>query len=512
MLTVDKYNHMALSTELFEQLVDRVDSYYSNNLIKGFSSGNFSKRIVQLFVASCYRTYISQKTTEFCSQGTISAPSAEITLGEYRVDIHGRVSISKKLLCKNYSRFLIYILRDSFSCIFTKTKTSHRTDTFLSAPGKESIIGPDKTDRQFLEFLFKGPVTGLRESERIIVEAAGYKELGKPGRVEYAKSALVHCVQSRMKDFSDVTALIKWQCHAFREYTLLCFRNSFYSGLLFDYSDWGMASWANERGAIKDVFLHIGSYTSQLLWQTDLPGRKFKLHMIWYAMNTFGYVYKENPHPWVEPAFKWMRFDEHWCWTTMQANWVELLSPATKTHVVGPILWYLPVAANPRRPGKKRLLAFDVVPASKKWNDNIGNLNNYYCGTQAIKFVSDILAVCEEISSKSDTHIEVFLKHKRSHSVNHDSSYLEYIDKVTQAQGRLLLLEDNANLYEEIPNSDLVVSSPFSSTTYLSASLGVPGAYYDSMDSLQEPVMEIDGMRFLAGRDQLTQYIEQSLG
>ena len=230
--------------------------------------------------------------------------------------------------------------------------------------------------------------------------------------------------------------------------------------------------------------------------------------MVWYSQNTVPVVYATDNERSNIPNYRHMRVDEHWVWTEQYANRLRSLGSDATTHVVGPILWYLPedvaheidsdgggLRCQPchgwvcqgNRPGKELLLRLE--------HDCLRRAGGHHVRTAATRLGQPIL---------------VLLKHKRGHSDVHDRGYLEVVKKLVDG-GRIRLAPAQTNLYSLIAASSVAVAVPYSSPAQVAATLGVPAIYFDPTEQLvpthdREPLIS-----FASGPTALAATLDQSL-
>ena len=215
--------------------------------------------------------------------------------------------------------------------------------------GRENIVEGESSAR-FVKFCSEGPITPLVHAGRLIVQ-----RVDDPAsdcvrdRIEYARFPLhAHLLGQRFR----AGWLIRMLWHHFSaliQYFFNVLRAPVLCVLGRDYADHGLAVVLNDRALIENIVITNSNYARQPLWMTDLPGRRYRLHVAWYSMSGSNpLVYKDDPVVGVFPLAPFLRADEFWFWTQGQAAFYARLGVAGMMHVVGPILWHLPESATAR--------------------------------------------------------------------------------------------------------------------------------------------------------------------
>jgi len=377
--------------------------------------------------------------------------------------------------------------------------------TLLLGVGAADIIRRGD-DSKFAEFCRHGPVTPLREADTVVVQASGPVGASPSSRLVYSKRPLLTLARwaasaSFFKEHFGV--LFVYFCGVLRQ-PILCL-------LARDFSYHALFSSLNRKRLLKAVVVTNSNYLGQPLWMTDLPGRKFDVHMVWYSTNTRPLVYASDPVQAETPSYRLMRIDQFWIWTEAQRKWLQSIGQEGIYHIVGPILWYLPHYELKPAPRGLRVCLFDVTPVQPAIAASMGLAGVYYSPATMIKFIDDIMEITEEIQHHVGESIETLLKSKRIYEPIHDSSYTSLVQRYARETGRPALVEPATDLYDLIANCDLVLAIPYSSPAYIATALGVPSVFYDPTGELLPTYDHVDSIQYAANRESLKKIMLDTL-
>jgi polysaccharide biosynthesis PFTS motif protein len=228
--------------------------------------------------------------------------------------------------------------------------------------------------------------------------------------------------------------------------------------------------------------------------------------MIWYSSNSIPVQYKKvNLERFeINPAvYKNMRIDVHWVWTKEHKNY---LSKLTKSEIfVKQSLMFYTAERSISAHKKYDVLIFDVTP----FNNPSISKNSIYTTKEMINFISEIIVCVNMLNYKHKKNYSIHLKHKRTATKNHSSSYLKFIDQKLK-NFEINVIDSHQNLYGLINDSELVVGFPFTSPVVIGQELNKPSIFYCSSELL--PIAHKNSKpSFIQNQTLLYSYIEKAL-
>lgn len=228
--------------------------------------------------------------------------------------------------------------------------------------------------------------------------------------------------------------------------------------------------------------------------------------MIWYSSNSIPVQYKKvNLERFeINPAvYKNMRIDVHWVWTKEHKNY---LSKLTQSEIfVKQSLMFYTAERSISAHKKYDVLIFDVTP----FNNPSISKNSIYTTKEMINFISEIIVCVNMLNYKHEKNYSIHLKHKRTATKNHSSSYLKFIDRKVK-NFEINVIDSHQNLYDLINDSTLVVGFPFTSPVVIGQELNKPSIFYCSSELL--PITHKSWKpSFIQDQTLLYSYIEKAL-
>jgi polysaccharide biosynthesis PFTS motif protein len=244
-------------------------------------------------------------------------------------------------------------------------------------------------------------------------------------------------------------------------------------------------------GGLESVVITNALYASQPLWMRG-PGRRFRVHMVWYSQNTIPPVLKADGLRANFPNYRHLSVDEHWVWTPSYAQRLRDMGVQAQLHTVGPLLWYLPERNRIRR--GLTIALFDVTPVTAEFAKRNGLEGNYYATENMVSFLREAVRGCEVVAQRLGLEVSVVLKHKRPHGTAHDARYVAVVHELS-VRGRLKLVSPQTNLFSLIGGSAAVVVVPYSSPAYVASYMQIPAIFFDASGMLEpthEPSLYVD--------------------
>jgi polysaccharide biosynthesis PFTS motif protein len=265
-------------------------------------------------------------------------------------------------------------------------------------------------------------------------------------------------------------------------------------------------------GLVESVVITNSSFGAQPLWMRPHSKRTFRVHEIHYSQNTAGFRYIADSMGDQYPAFRHVRVDKHWVWTPGYKTRLESLGHLGRTHVVGPIMMYLPGPALHHSDDEFRIAVFDVTPVYSHKATQIGAISNYYSTENMLSFIDQIVEICEDVERLGHKRARILLKHKRSFTKNfHDHRYLECIDRLAQDNDSFEVVPYDNNIFSMLASCDLSISIPYTSTAYVSSHMHKPAIYFDPTRLLFPTYEPAPFLEFASGRIELLRLIEKSI-
>ncbi|HEV8646191.1 MAG TPA: hypothetical protein VGR01_11555 [Burkholderiales bacterium] len=481
----------------FDALLQRVAAYYKLRIppALGYSPSDLTDRLVQRLA----HLYQAEFVAAFCGAKGELEPRQLRLRGLSLNPSDGSMRISFGLTA---SLFLDFLLRWCYSLLSlmlaVRTRTGRRRATLVYGVGADDIIRGGN-DAEFLAYCDSGPIAPLRDSSVLIVQLSARTERSPGAKAFYARSPLhALCLFAGLGP-ADALRLACLHIAAFARLVRLAVAVPSLLLLARDFAEDATASVLNGAGLLEAVVLTNSNYSSQPLWMRPKPGRKFRVHMVWYSQNIRPLLRKSDPELTAYPAHRLIRADVMWVWTRAFADYLGRIGIRADMQNVGPVLWRLPVQF-PQEPRVDPLIAvFDVTPVTEAEAFRLGELDNYYSLATAQKFLQDIAEATESTATQTGRRARIALKHKRGKVVNRDQKYFRFIEELIAKHGNLVVVPAQNSLYQMIENCDLVVAIPYSSPAYVASHLGKPCLFYDPTGTLRPTLEPAPLLEFASG-------------
>ncbi len=503
--TGDIYTSYDAVIKLIEQWVDA-----KNPRIEGCNSSDVKARIVQRIVELTNEEYTRYSVERLNNSSQSRAlESDEIIGGGLSVcPGTGRTKVSPGLYVSSICLFLVswsHIFVHLLAALFRRCPANSSATTLLMEGG-----GYDDDDTRFVKFCRQGPILPLTTANNVIVKSKKPPGIKTDSRICYSAHPVIYLVSNYL---SRTTRLALFLRHmgAPLVYLYALFNCPLNVLVSRDLSVVPIVRSLDDKDLLEAILLTTSAFASQFLWMKGLINQKFKLHMLWYSQNFVPKTYVGEKQSSNLPAARLMRIDTHWVWTEGFGVYLKKLGQDSQINVVGPILWYLPEGEENFKGFGIKVAVFDITPVI----DNkavFGALKNYYSLPTISKFVADIVNICDEISATTGKQIQILLKHKRVPvSGRHDSSYIDYLEKLDREKAGFKMIDHNTNLFDLLEECDLSISVPYTSTAYVAATVKKPGIYYDSSAELLPKYEISEFVSFASGPLELKQLVESLL-
>ena len=152
---------------------------------------------------------------------------------------------------------------------------------------------------------------------------------------------------------------------------------------------------------------------------------------------------------------------------------------------------------------KKILSVFPVTPFIESYWYQEFTIRHYYNSQNSIKFLKDIIFCLK------DLELEILIKHKRD-ITQIDPNYHKFINEIKTKKG-IKIIDSKISAISLIDKSDLVISSPYSSPSFIANNFNIPAVFYDSSNSLTQPEPHINKIKLIKGENQLYEWITLNL-
>ena len=235
------------------------------------------------------------------------------------------------------------------------------------------------------------------------------------------------------------------------------------------------------------------------LWISFLENKEEKkVFMYFYSTNHFPlYTYNTGLD-----GYRLMTWHNYIFWIKEQADWLRKINQEFKSI---DIVDYFPYSGKyiPILNKKKTISIFPVVPFKDKYILEYMPSNHYYNLDNSINFIKHILNCI-----KTD-EVQIIIKLKRDHPYIHDG-YKKFINNLKK-DSRINILDPNISAKSIIVKSDLVVSSPYTSTSLIANHYKIPTIFYDPSNSLTQEEPCLKKVQLLKSEIELFQWIKKVL-
>lgn len=223
-----------------------------------------------------------------------------------------------------------------------------------------------------------------------------------------------------------------------------------------------------------------------------------KVFMYFYSVNHFPlYTYNIGLD-----GYRLMTWHNYIFWVNEQADWLSKINQNFKSI---DIVDYIPSTGKYTSilSKKKTISIFPVMPFKDKYIFEYMPSNHYYNLENSINFLNHIL------NCVKNDEIQIIIKLKRNHPYIHDG-YKKFISNL-KTDSRINIVDPNINAKSIIVKSDLVISSPFTSTSVIANHYKIPSIFYDSSNSLTQEEPCLKKVQLLKSEMELFQWIKKVL-
>jgi len=510
--------HTGHAYAAFDRIARLVETWLVGRIpaVAGFGELVVRERLMQRIVEVALWPFVGM----YSKRGIASAnylPAPDKTLDCGGIILHpvdGKVSISPRLFAASFFEFTLhwlYVLGAILSGILPHRSSDVRPATLVFGVGAESLFN-EGNDSRFVSYRRAGPIEPLARARRLIVQCSSRSGGASTKEFTYVRfplAALIH--EAKLGAAKRLSMLV---CHLASPFVLLLavIRSPLLMLLARDIAYSNAVGILDRARMIETVVITNSAFSAQPLWMRGPAMRHFVVHMVWYSQNTIPFVYARDGVVSDVPNYRHIRVDQTWVWTSGYKAYLEKLGLAGAIHVVGPILWYLPEKPQLRADGDLRIAVFDVTPVQDEVAQRIGLISNYYCATNMIRFIEEILYVRDELESHTGRRVRLLFKHKRSYNDSHDLRYIDLIKRLSAHGAGLELVPFQTNMYSLLTSCDLSIIVPYSSPAYVASHLGIHAVFFDPTTELAPSFEKAPNIDFASGRDELLRLVTDAIG
>jgi polysaccharide biosynthesis PFTS motif protein len=470
------------------------------NYLLSYSNKSIISRIKQQLTLDGQDWFMSN----FNDESDIKNNNNVIDFGKFKFNLNNnKLHLSSQFFYKNVIFFVflwILLLILFLLSLFVISKKNKKWVMIYGAPinNQQSIIEFEK----FCDKQKKLPFS--RENHYIVQTNCIYKS---SGRFKYSRYPLFLLLLNSKLNFIDICKFSLQHIKVFINFIRCSFKNNELSVLWRDFSFHSVIKHLDSKNIISSFVLTNTNWFRQFIWQSDLKNRSFKSFMIPYSMNVSPLEYKKSKitnYP--QPGLKQLRVDELWVWSNEDIVEFKKLGINSRFKIKKPILWYLDKNFTNKSTKNFVISIFDVTPMSHQKLSSRGVNKNYYSFNTMKKFIKDIVNICSQLSIEHSMNISLSLKPKRNFSSYHDLDYIQFIEDLKN-NNLIKVLNQDGNLFSIIRNSNLVISIPFSSPSYIARTINIKSIFYDPTDSIRNNKFKNKGIKFISDKILLKQFI-----
>lgn len=496
--------------QLERSLIDQISPVF------GFSSKDISHRIVQRFISSVLAEFVAFSAEKSgLENGVFSI--GDLKFRNYaikKIKDKYRISLNGLFFIRNFAEYFAFFFTGLavffLAPVLNGFKLKRKSTTILYGVGADSLDVKNQY-KQFVEFCENSKITPLNRAHTLTIHTGLKLTPSSNGYLSFSRHPIHQLIIDNPPTFMEFLTVLG----DFLLGLYLFFRASLKSPVLMalsrDIAFLPLVNYLSRINAIESIVYTNSNYDSQPLWFREFLGKTFNVHMVFYSQNTIPHIYSDFPVSVPIPNNVYLTADTFWVWTQTFENYLKGIGVKGEFKIVGPVLWYLD---NPdfheTQKDRQVITVFDVTPMTEMHAAKLGLLDNYYNVTNCQKFINQIVSNVEKLNQQFNSKFELLLKHKRSYQDIHDHSYIDLITQLVHSN-KLKLIEHNANLYELIQNSDLVIVIPYSSPALIAEYYKIPVIYFDPSESLSFDKDIWGNFDFIAGEPRLFEKMKKLL-
>lgn len=494
----------------FDELVKKIET--SSSILKissnfGFSDKEVQSRLIQQIVNHTFVHYFhiyknfakSDYSITKDSNSLLKMSGITFNKKDNSIKISSRLFFFSIVKCLGVYSLQFYEL---IKTMFLKKR--HILDSYSIMLDHGTIdFNNDISVNSFLSFCESGEVSILKSKYKII--KSNYKIKNVYKNFSTSTNPIIYALNdARICRYDLFTLLIKSTFNFIKILIQSC-RFPLFSIVSYDFVKIPIVFYLNQKNLLNNFVFTTSSMHLQPIWTRPFIEKTFSSHFINYSNNNVKFQYKDNPFNYHYPILRHIRVDEQWVWNRDQGIMYLNLGHRGKINITGPILFYLPnFAKSDLKSSKVRIAIFDITPVLPNIIETMACMHYYYTTETVTSFLEHILEVVDQISNEIDYEIEIILKNKRSFKDKfHDPAYLINIDNLQNKYKNFITTNFNDNLFSLINDSDLTITIPYSSVSFVSAFLNKPAIFYDSTGSLLLPISDEQEIMYINRKDEL---------
>jgi polysaccharide biosynthesis PFTS motif protein len=495
-----KFFHNRLDN-IFTHLRHKVPGFF------GYSSGQVAARLVQRIAELGVFEFTRLAAIAYNTTGNLPAEDQTIVCAGIRMESNGKIYLLPINFMPHFLKFIAHWIYTFLKILLAiKPFAPKRKISLLYGVGFQDLISGG-SDTRFLNFCRNGHLQPLGTSRYLAIQSVMPILSTKPLEIKYGRDPLILVLEWTGLEIMNwlyalgqhVTAGVSFLRAVIMEPTLIL--------LGADFSRDAVARALSRQHSLGDVLITNSNYFSQSLWMWALPRKRHTFHLVWYSQNNYPISYFDEKEAIPIPNLRYIRADIQWVWTNSFKDFLEKICTSCVYKVVPPIVWQLPSEHISFGKRWNRIVLFDITPLNQATELRLGLLRNFYTEKNMIKLLDDVIEVTKTLSKNKKIRLEIILKHKRNHADVHSSKYIDFV-KALSVSGDLILEESDANIYDLIYESDMVITAPYSSPVYIANYLGKHAIWYDPSDSLEWKLQNIE-VPLVKGFDSLLKEIDK---
>ena len=208
-------------------------------------------------------------------------------------------------------------------------------------------------------------------------------------------------------------------------------------------------------------------------FECPIKGRRV---MVWYSSNTKPILFRGNQQRlnWDVGAIA-NGIDSHLVWTKYDVAFLESLS-ICKAHAIGPILFQTQIVTESSA-SNYVITYFDVTPLAPSYDYITEIQENFYSERDTLRDFEAIEKLSADLMGAFANKVQVRIKPKRAYRSMHSKKYVAKIMEHSR-EHQIEILKPNANLYEVVSQSDLVIVTPWSSPAVLAKEMSLNSVFF----------------------------------
>jgi len=254
---------------------------------------------------------------------------------------------------------------------------------------------------------------------------------------------------------------------------------------------------ANNDQLASDYLFHNSGPLYRPIWTYEAHRRKSRVLFYFYSTNNENFKTVDG-YP-VQNPWHLISWPYYLVWDQYQVNFVKKNDRHDSVIEIVGSIWFssnneknltLPLAS---------IAVFDVQPMRSSYYLTLGLSSNFFKGSTANKFLSDIQLILD--------NNQTFLAHKRKRTsplVN--KKYRSNVKRLMQMQNYIEISAD-LDATQLIQKTKACISMPFTSTALIAQFEGKPSVYYDPYGTIQKDDIAAHGIPILSGIDELNTWV-----